>query len=123
MKIIKWIKRKLNICFDCWKKAGYHFEYPPMNLEDTDLEVQYCFEHAKKSGFCLGCGGFFAGVESFDFSEVEGFCSDCIDEINYELGWDPYDEYGDADYYDDYAHSFDERQPAPSQSLTTKEEK
>jgi len=109
MRIIIWIKRKLNRCDRCWKEATSHFSLPPMSEEDTEHFYQYCYDHAVKSGFCLGCGGFFAGVESFDFSSHRGWCDDCHDEIESELGIG--EEYGDMDYYDDYAHDFNEKQP------------
>jgi hypothetical protein len=59
-----------------------------------------CDEHAKREGFCLGCHYFCAGRESYDFSEIEGFCYDCVQEMKYEFG-----EYDDD--YDDYADDFD----------------
>ena len=107
MKIIERIKRKLNRCDDCWKEAIEHFTLEPWD-EDTPYHYHYCFKHALKSGFCVGCGGFFAGVESFDFSEHEGWCDDCYDDLKWDMGEG--EEYGDMDYYDDYAHSFDEKQ-------------
>ena len=115
MKIINWIKRKLDRCDDCREKAVYHFEYPPMSEKDEGkdyLKVQYCYGHAIKSGFCCGCGGFFAGCESFDFSKHQGYCDDCYDDfLSDTQDFEDGDFYGDFDYYDDYAHNFDEKQP------------
>jgi len=111
MNIIQKIKRKLDRCDSCWKKARYHFEYPALSEEDAkNPTFDYCcYDHAITSGFCIGCGYFCAGTESFDMSEVKGMCSDCVDEWNSELGIG--EEYGDMDYYDDYAHDFSKKQP------------
>lgn len=40
----------------------------------------WCAEHAQNGGFCLGCGGFYAGIESFDFGN--GFCFNCESEYS-----------------------------------------
>ncbi len=115
------IKRILNRCDSCWREADFHFELHDVEYEgEESKEVIHhfynCYKHALKSGFCLGCGGFWAGVESFDFSKVKGYCSDCVDELEDELGIG--ECYGDYDYYDDYEHDFEEKQ-TPNQSSTT----
>jgi hypothetical protein len=61
----------------------------------------YCPEHCKKNGYCYGCGEFWAGSESFDFSR-NGLCSNCRDDsdlVDYEEEEDDYWSWGD--YYPD----------------------
>ena len=100
-KKIKWIKRKLDRCDNCWRKSEYKFSLPdlgPMN-EKGIVEVKYhyfyyCYQHSETSGFCMGCGGFFAGTEEFFQSGVRGLCVDCKEELEYDLGLneDPYED-------------------------------
>lgn len=61
--------------------------------EETPEEIYYyCFEHAHENGFCWGCGGFWAGVESFDFpsafGNIPGLCENC----NGDLGEDAWED-------------------------------
>lgn len=42
----------------------------------------YCAEHMHKHGFCIGCGQFYAGIESFDFGP--GWCDNCAPEFEEE---------------------------------------
>ena len=70
---------------------------------DDDSE-NLCDEHAKAHGFCLGCQQYCAGHESYDFSSIPGYCSDCVSQIQSEWAEeyddDDYDEYDDEeDYY------------------------
>ena len=110
MRLIKRIKRKLNRCDCCWKRATEHFVLEPWDEKlGAEIHYHYCYNCALESGFCVGCGGFFAGAERFDFSDHQGWCDDCWDELKWDMGEG--EEYGDMDYYDDYAHSFDEKQP------------
>lgn len=129
--ILRKIKRLLNRCDDCycWRKARHHFILPDHaglervnGKERKEFEEKYnekiedyyyCYKHAENSGFCLGCGYFLAGTDSFDFSKCKGYCQECIDEINADLGYVEYPgEYmGEYDYYDNYTHNFDEKQP------------
>ncbi len=51
-----------------------------------------CWDHARDGGYCPGCGLFWAGVESFDFSR-SGLCEQCriqreADDYDYEQNWD-----------------------------------
>jgi hypothetical protein len=34
---------------------------------DKEPDFYYCAHHAKHAGFCICCGEFWAGIESFDF--------------------------------------------------------
>lgn len=45
-----------------------------------DAENWYCPEHARKLGYCWGCGQFWAGIEEFDFNPC-GLCPNCKDEF------------------------------------------
>lgn len=38
-----------------------------------------CPEHCQEEGFCCGCGQFWAGIESFDWSAT-GLCDNCKEE-------------------------------------------
>ena len=42
----------------------------------------YCFKHASENGFCPGCGGFWGGVESFEFGSDAGWCASCASEFD-----------------------------------------
>ena len=93
-----------HLCDECLSTAVHHFKLPDFDSDEVkDLDCYYCNEHAKKSGFCLWCGTFCAGIESFDFSGMPGYCSECVDDIKAEFG-----EYDD-DYQEDW-------QEAPYQS-------
>lgn len=43
--------------------------------------TKLCPDCMEDSGFCYGCGNYCSGMESFDFSDIPGYCSDCSDEI------------------------------------------
>lgn len=50
--------------------------YLPDNEPPNDPDGFYCEDHANSAGWCWGCGGFWGGVESFDFSKT-GLCENC----------------------------------------------
>lgn len=57
--------------------------------DDMDLYEYYdgtqtylCTEHAKQSGFCVGCHIFYGGTEEFLISGMLGWCCECRDEID-----------------------------------------
>jgi len=70
------------------------------NLEGEELPPLYfCGVHAHQEGFCWMCGGFFGGIESFEFGG--GICDDCRyeqermeerDEFDPDTSYDPYDD-------------------------------
>lgn len=121
MTLIEKIKRKLGRCDDCWRKAEYHFELHDVEYfgdEPTEVVIHFhnCFKHAEISGFCLGCGGFWGGVESFG-SKIKAYCSDCAEELEYDMGIheDQFGEYyGPFEDYDDYGRDFSEKSPIVS---------
>jgi hypothetical protein len=49
-------------------------------------EEFYCYKHMRDQGYCPGCGRFWAGVESFDFSRSV-YCENCADQLR-EDDWD-----------------------------------
>jgi hypothetical protein len=61
---------------------------------DDAPSFHFCAEHAPDEGFCWACGGFFAGIESFDSSRT-GLCENC----EADAGDD--DDWTDEDCYDD----------------------
>lgn len=66
-----------------------------VNGERDDIEEWLCGEHASDHGYCRRCGGFFAGIESFEFSQ-SGLCMECLDDVRAE---DEADERDAEDYY------------------------
>lgn len=61
-----------------------------------------CPQHARKAGYCPGCGQFWAGVDSFDFSR-SGLCEHCQVEVesdNYELEDGEFGEFEERGYCD-----------------------
>lgn len=80
-------------------------------LPDTDTsgepDFYICPPHCQSEGFCYGCGGFFAGIETFDFSS-DGLCDNCRSQGDYddddfeeEYHHDPYEpDYEDDNNYD-----------------------
>lgn len=66
---------------------------------DGDPDDEYiCPDCIKDSGFCMSCGVFSAGIESFDFSDMPGYCENCRDEIRSDFGEDE-PENDDPHYY------------------------
>lgn len=74
-------------CQDCDETQDTTACYLP-GIKDAP-SAYYCDQHAAAHGFCCGCGQFWAGVESFEFSRFhggfEGLCEDCSDELKDEL--------------------------------------
>ena len=71
----------------------------PVDYNHADTWL--CPEHCQQEGFCWGCGQFWAGIESFDFSPT-GLCDNCKDEDSAVM--DEIDADSNADYewnYDD----------------------
>ena len=69
-----------------------------------DTYDYYCAEHCQKNGYCYGCGQFWAGSESFDFSK-NGLCSNCKDDpdlVGYEDDEDYYEMPEDYYYQEQY---------------------
>jgi hypothetical protein len=43
--------------------------------DDAEPTEWYCADHAQEAGYCYMCGGFFAGIENFEFGK--GLCEEC----------------------------------------------
>lgn len=69
-----------------------------INGEVTENLCPDCM--VKDGNYCLGCGNFCAGTESFDFSEIEGYCELCVDEINSNSAEDDNEDEEDSDDFD-----------------------
>jgi len=67
----------------------------PCWIESRDKpDTWVCAEHMHQQGFCIGCGQFYAGIESFDFGP--DWCDNCAPEFE-EEEYDG-DMYGDMLY-------------------------
>ena len=53
---------------------------------DGEIEEMLCPDCIEGSGYCMGCGQFWAGVTSFDFSDIPGYCEHCVDQIKSTCG-------------------------------------
>lgn len=65
--------------------------------ERDDVEEWYCGDHAQEHGYCYGCGGFFSGIESFDFSR-SGLCDNCASNLDFDDPDDELDDRWDDDF-------------------------
>lgn len=91
------LQRRLAVTCSAWlgrirgkhlcEESGCNNEADCYQLEDELF--YYCHEHAQRAGFCWGCGGFWAGIESFDFSR-SGLCSEC--DYNFRADAGEFDE-------------------------------
>jgi hypothetical protein len=59
-----------------------------------------CGDCAEKQGYCRGCGYAWAGVESFEFSRIKGYCENCVFEIEADNHSGEDEEYYDPEDYD-----------------------
>jgi hypothetical protein len=82
-------------CTKCGKKSE---DVIPCILEGQ-TEEYLCDSCIDDSGYCMGCGHFWAGVASFDFSPIAGYCEHCVDQIKTAHGEYDRDEY---DYNDSH---------------------
>ena len=70
-------------------------------LQDPPVVTEwFCPIHAFEAGYCMGCGQFWSGIESFDFGN--GFCEHCASAM---------DDEDDDDYLDDYESDEEEHYP------------
>ena len=65
---------------DCDNEATVHCHFYDVD-EDEEYQYNYCFNCAVKNGFCGVCGCFWAGIDSFEFSRLEGICENCVGEF------------------------------------------
>lgn len=88
---------------DC-VQPGEEYDHPSTwygDLLDGAPAIQVlCDKHAKEFGYCLGCHQFFGGIESYEFSPIDGFCDECVEEFRYETGeYDDFEDELDEEYY------------------------
>lgn len=88
----------------CWLPGWTGQEAP----EDEGPYEYLCSKHMFQGGYCPGCGVFWAGIESFEFSPLQ-LCDDCTDEMEAELAQEeetystyPFDSEDDWHEDDDY---------------------
>lgn len=105
-------------CDDCGKRTD---GLMTCTYSHDGSTTKLCPDCIKDSGFCLRCGNFCAGMESFDFSDMPGYCSDCRREINDEFGEDEEEDDWDSEWGDDWDDDFDQEcednNPNDSQNL------
>lgn len=68
-------------CCRCGEKAN-ECRINSWDIEPTEM---LCGTHAREAGYCPGCGLFWAGVESYDFSG-SGLCEHCTEEVRADSG-------------------------------------
>lgn len=52
-----------------------------LDNDGSGPDERLCWMHAREAGYCPGCGNFWAGAESFDFSP-SGYCENCAAEFD-----------------------------------------
>lgn len=88
-------QQRITICSECKKDTDglMTCTYP------DGEEIRLCPDCLKADGsYCLSCGCFCSGIESFDFIHP-GYCDNCWDEIEAET-WRDDDEYDSDDVGD-----------------------
>lgn len=85
------------ICQDCGSKHANYYWLPDSDPAKDPPDEVLCPDHAKL-WYCLGCGNFCAGQNSFDFVHP-GYCDNCAHEI--QEGEDDEYEYWDGDDSED----------------------
>jgi hypothetical protein len=65
-------------CEDCGKRTD---GLMTCTYSHDGSTTKLCPDCMKDSGFCLMCGHYCSGQESFDFSDMPGYCSNCREEI------------------------------------------
>ena len=55
-------------------------------VQDIQLIEHLCQDHAYEAGYCSLCGGFWGGIESFDFNNPSHLCENCLDQLKTEPG-------------------------------------
>lgn len=83
-------------CDECGKRTDGLMTCTYSHDGSTTKLCPSCIEN---SGFCYRCGYYCAGMESFDFSGMPGYCSECREEIISEMNDDDEDfKDGSLDY-------------------------
>lgn len=82
----------------CWNRDTLPCRLSRFRDDEKDLINYFCTTHATKHGYCWSCGEFWAGVEAFDFDQMD-LCPNCKDEYMDEMDEvfdDAYDPYLDG---------------------------
>jgi hypothetical protein len=88
---------------NCHSLDTQMYTYLSLDENGKDVSECLCIEHAIEAGFCYLCGHFSAGLESYDFSPVNGVCGDCVELLRDEAG--EYDDDDGFDFdYDDFGY-------------------
>lgn len=89
-------------CDDCGKRTDGLMTCTYAHDGSTTKLCPTCI---KDSGFCMGCGQYSSGQESFDvFNDMPGYCIDCREEIKSDAGEFDEDEW---DYQSDWTDGLD----------------
>ncbi|KPV52035.1 hypothetical protein SE17_17880 [Kouleothrix aurantiaca] len=92
------LKRPQAIGVLCNHAGCTRFGFPCWLPGDRTPSEHLCSIHIHDSGYCVGCGQFCAGLESFDFSPRQ-LCDNC--------SWEEYHD-DDEDWDDDYGPEWDD---------------
>lgn len=96
--------RSLRPSDECDMSGCHRSNLPCFLPDDLDRPSEYlCAEHAHQAGYCIGCGQFSAGIESFDFRvRYQGYCDNCAHQMEGEDERELRDLRGDDwDYFDE----------------------
>jgi len=70
--------------------------YLPDDESNEDIIEYLCPKCNNGNSYCMACGRFCAGMESFTFGRHPGYCDDCADEIDSAAAddedWESYDD-------------------------------
>lgn len=83
----------LTCTYPMCKEHGDIYRHPDWEGETSTQAEILCEKHAPQVGFCVGCGVFAGGLESFEFApKVRGYCETCGDAIASEVDLEDEDD-------------------------------
>ena len=89
-------------CDECGKsfdaKVMHKCYSPDEDSPDGETVVYLCPDCNNGIWYCMGCGVFCAGITSFEFGPLKGYCDNCQDEIESNMR----DEDEESDYFDEF---------------------
>lgn len=90
--------QRVTICSECKKETDGLITCTYVDGE----EIHLCPDCLKADGsYCLSCGCFCSGIESFDFIHP-GYCDNCWYEIESSIRWDEEEEEDEWNEHDEY---------------------
>ena len=93
----EWVRLDGRCQHEGCSNQGISYSYPHEEYGLPPKSEVYCARHARAAGFCIGCGQFWGGIESFDFGDSP-LCEECL-----TLSEEEYEHFDDGDYeYDPY---------------------